>query len=177
MVWITNPVMAYLLELGIMPMVYDSWTSATSSEILKPWAQRIRNAIYAQSDTLGVIEPALKLTYAATNGLFNAPGGSIYRPDWHWTDVDLATVNARRKLDRVKQSIGVWPCEIYHDAVWYPVEDAQAFADLNLALGVKLHPERTNIGKFKYQGWTSVEAWQARQDKRMEARTHVGGAV
>lgn len=169
---VTTPVMVYMRDRGIEPMVYDSWTSATSSQFLKPWAQKIRNALYAQSETIRAIEPALKRSYSETNGLFNVKGGSIFRPDWHWTTVDLSTMNLRRKLDKVKRSIGIWPCEIYHDAVSYPVEDAQMFRDLNESLGVAYPPgERIEIGKFKYKGSISVQDWQAKQDNKRKARS------
>lgn len=171
--WVTTPVLAYLLERGISPMVYDSWTSATSSQILKPWAERIRNAIYSQSRTLYGVEDALKWTYAEANGLFNTHGGSIDRGDWHWTTEDTAMVNERRKLDKVRESIGMWPCEVYHDAVSYPVADAEEFAALNNALGVKYpRPQGlpTQIGKFKYVRSVTVQAWQEAQERKAARR-------
>lgn len=167
--WVTTPVMVYLLDMGIEPMVYDSWTSATSSQWLKPWAVKLRDALYAQSEKIQTIEKALKRTYAETNGMFNVAGGSVYRKDVHWTTIDLATMNLRRKIDHVHATIGVWPCEIYHDAVSYPVADEEAFTELNTALGVKWpvgKGERISIGKFKYKGATTVEAWEARQAKK-----------
>jgi hypothetical protein len=163
---VTTPTMVYLRDLGIEPMIYDSWTSATSSQILKPWAQKIRNALYAESETLREVEAALKRTYVETNGLFNAKGGSICRPDWYWTTVDMGTMNLRRKLDKVKKAIGIWPCEIYHDAVSYPCEDSEMFRALSDALGVTYSPGPVSIGKLRYKGSVAVADWQAKQDKR-----------
>lgn len=164
--WVTTPVLVYLREQGIEPLVYDSWTSATSSQILRPWAQKLRNAIYqSESSALRLIEPALKSTYADTNGMFRARGGSIDRIDWHWTTVDGSTMNLRRKIDNARRVMGMWPCEIYHDAVSYPVADAEEFAALNNALGV-VYPARTQpiqIGKFKYIKAEPIEVWEARQ--------------
>lgn len=167
--WVTTPVMVYLRERGIEPMVYDSWTSATSSQWLKAWAQKLRDALYAESEYLIEIEPSLKGTYKETNGMFNVAGGTICRRDMHWTTIDNGTMNLRRKIDHVHQTIGVWPCEIYHDAVSYPVADWQAFEELNTALGVK-HPvpqgQRVNIGKLKYMYSRSISDWQNSQIRK-----------
>ena len=168
--WVTNRVMDHLHGKGILPMVYDSYTSPTSSQWLKPWATKIRNALYAESDEIQDIEAALKRTYTETNGMFNVPGGSVFRKDVHWTTIDTAMINMRVKLEHVHQTIGMWPCEIYHDAVFYPVEDKQAFDELNLALGVKYPWDRAvirvPIGKFRFVSSEMVPAWEARISKK-----------
>lgn len=167
--WVTTPVMVYLQSHGIEPMVYESWTTATSSQLLKPWAQHIRNAVYSRAPRVRSIETALKRTYAEANGMFNVPGGSIDRTDWHWTTVDTGTVNLRRKLDRAHLVMGMWPCEIYHDAVSYPVADGEEFAALNRALEVQYpvpHNAQPRIGKLKYVKSTSVSDWEARQNRK-----------
>lgn len=169
--WVTTPVMVYLYDQGIQPMVYDSWTTATSSQWLKPWAQDIRNALYADSEYLREIEKALKRTYSETNGMFNVPGGSIFRRDLHWTTVDGATVNVRRKVDHVHKVLGIWPCEVYHDAVSYPVLDVHGFMELNKTLGVAYPATpRINIGKFKYVGAITIEEWERKQWNKTERR-------
>lgn len=171
--WVTTPVMVYLYDQGIQPMVYDSWTTATSSQWLKPWAQDIRNALYADSEYLREIEKSLKRTYSETNGMFNVPGGSIFRRDLHWTTVDGGTMNVRRKIDHVHKVLGMWPCEVYHDAVSYPVLDFAGFQELNKTLGVKYpvpQGEKILIGKFKYVGSTSIKEWEAKHYNKTERR-------
>lgn len=170
--WVTTPVMVYLREKGIEPMVYDSWTTATSSEWLKGWAQRIRDALYAESQYLREIETALKRTYSETNGMFNVAGGSIFRRDLHWTTVDGATMNVRRKIDRVHQVLGIWPCEVYHDAVSYPVLDPHGFNELNAILGVQYpQQKRISIGHFKYVGHCTISEWETKQWNKKERRS------
>lgn len=165
MTWVTTRVMQYLRDNGIEPMVYDSYTTATSSQWLKPWATKIRDALYAENQYLQDISDALKRTYTETNGMFATPGGSVARKDMHWTTVDVGTINMRVKLDHVHSAIGMWPCQVYHDAVWYPVEDREMFTALCLALGVKLKG-RTSVGKFRYVSGETIPEFEARQEKR-----------
>jgi hypothetical protein len=137
--------MVYFDSLGVRPAPSESWTTATSSQILKPWATKIRQALDV-FPTKGVIPlGALKRTYTETIGMFTVTGGSIYRPDWRDTIIDLARVNMMRKLDRARQVLGVWPVKIYHDAVYYPGAEDERDA-IASAIGVNI-----NIGKFKYQ--------------------------
>jgi hypothetical protein len=154
--WVTTPAMVYFDSLGIRPAPSESWTTATSSQILKPWATRLRSVLdYTatadiNADPRFIPAAALKRTYTETIGMFTVTGGSIYRPDWRDTIIDLARVNMMRKLDRARQVLGVWPVKIYHDAVYYPgaEDDRDAIAS---AIGVNI-----NIGKFKYQDTMSA---------------------
>lgn len=167
--WVTTPVMVYLQGKGIEPMVYESWTSATSSQWLKPWATKVRDALYAESEYLRDIEPALKRTYAEMNGMFNVPGGSVFRRDIHWTTVDTGTMNLRRKLDQVHKTLGIWPCGIYHDAVSFPVADYSGWLELNTVLGITNPPPTSpRIGKFKWVSRMDAGQWDAKQGKKSE---------
>lgn len=150
--WVTTRVMTYLFNAGINPLVYDSWTAATSGQLLKPWATRIRNGLYEKN--LADLWPALKRTYAETNGMLAVPGGSIFRPDWHWTNVDTAAINMRVKIDRVKTFIGVWPVRVHHDAVSYAIADDAALKELSGPLGVG-----PGIGKFKLVSVQGIQEW------------------
>jgi hypothetical protein len=154
--WVTTPAMVYFDSLGIRPAPSESWTTATSSQILKPWATRLRSVLdYTatpdiNADPRFIPAAALKRTYTETIGMFTVTGGSIYRPDWWDTIIDLARVNMMRKLDRARQVLGVWPVKIYHDAVYYPGAEDERDA-IASAIGVNI-----NIGKFKYQDTMSA---------------------
>lgn len=164
--WVTTPVLEYLAGAGIKPYIYDSWTSPTASQILRPWAAKLKSNLAWAETSAPELLPALKRTYAEANGMFNVPGGSIFRPDWYHTHVDLGMINVRRKLDKAKADFGIWPVKIYFDSVSYPVADDEEITQLETALGVKpvtpaTYP-RGGFGKFRRTGLVSVAEWEAK---------------
>jgi len=157
--WVTTPAMIYFAELDIHPQIIESWTTATSSQILKPWAAGLRNAL--NTPTPGEVVPteAIKRTYAETIGMFTVEGGSIYRPDWRDTIVDLARINFYRKIDKAHKVLGVWPVGIYHDTVYYPGHEDDLDAITSALGGID---ER--IGKFRYTGQQTAAKFLGTRD-------------
>lgn len=151
-VWVTSPVLSYLNGKGINPEILDAYTSPSSTRLLRPWAERLTTGARINADHEHPnVRAAWKRTYTETVGMMNAPGGSICRPDWRDTIMDLARVNMVRKLDAVYSAIGKWPFTIYTDAAAYHWPDPELPTEALLALGVidaeGLADER--IGKFK----------------------------
>lgn len=134
LVWVTTPVMQYLVEqLGPIE-IHDSITADRRSRVMRGWAERLRDARAAAGDDL---RPAIKDTYARTVGMLRRTGGRIHRPDWRDTIVDTSKVNLIRKVDKA----GVSPLRWNVDAVWITTHSAQAenfFGDTGAIGG--LHP-------------------------------------
>lgn len=161
MVWLSSPVMAYLLSLGISPEVADSWTCDQAGRYLRPWAEAIRDGL-AADDIDPDVAYLLKQTYRETLGMMNRPGGSIHRPDWWATVVDLARVNLLRKMDKAAKATGLEPIRVYVDAVSYVTDNGGQLANLADALGV----DEQQIGKLRANGGMTAEAWAAKHARR-----------
>ena len=164
--WVSTRALEHYFRLGIEPLIYDSWTTATSAQLLKPFAQKLRNALLTETCT---IREAIKATYSEGPSMWTRPGGSIFRPDWYHTHQDTATFNLRLKIEKAKQEIGMWPCRIYGDEISYPVDDEQGHRELAAALGVELGKPAT-LGKLKYTGRELASDWQDKRERNTKAR-------
>lgn len=153
LMWLTTPVMGFLSELGINPVVRNALLAPSQSRFLRPWAESIRDAL-ANPTATAEVRTALKRTYSETVGMFAAAGGSIHRPEWRDLIVDTARVSVLRKVFQARRTLGIWPARIYVDAVWYPYPDDAPADDLVHALG-----GTGRIGKFRHVKSTSVDTW------------------
>lgn len=175
-VWLTTPVMGYLLGRGVNPDVIDSWTCEHTGRYLRPWAEAIRDGLAAADDP--DVSTLLKETYRQTIGMFNRPGGSVYRPDWWATIVDLARVNLLRKVDKAAAATGRYPARIYVDAVYYAADTGAEAAALAAALDVD--PDGRRIGKLRSVTGMPAAAFAEKltppaRRRRVPARS-IGGA-
>lgn len=168
MVWLTTPVMAYLVEIGITtPEVHDSWTAQRGGRYLKPWAERLTAALRQVPEQADPSEPgvkrALKDTYKRTVGMMAREGGRIFRPDWRDEVVDRARVNLLRKTARC----GYTPLRYNVDAVWIVTDhDART---VGRALGVEYNAagaEVWQVGKFRHIESTTPTAYLERYERR-----------
>lgn len=144
-VWVTTPTAKYLTErLGSLD-VLDSHTCPNSQGIFRPFAERLASARVGDMGPVGTCELAIKRTYAELVGMMGREGGSIYRPDWHHSTVDLGTMNLLRKLDQVHELLGVRPFEVRTDAAYFLIAaDRDELVRLTGAIGVGSAP-----GTFK----------------------------
>lgn len=167
--WLTTESLALLVDNGIEPPVRDAWLAVSSSQHLKKWAERLRDARY--SNTLSDLQPALKSTANTTIGALARPGGRIYRPDWRDLIVDKARANLIRKI--IHASPHGWPMRVNVDAVWYASTDRHP-TDLAQALGVREH----SIGKFHYVNTVPTAEYLAKYQSALSTfHDNTNGAV
>lgn len=147
-VYLTTPMMTLLTEYGVNPAVHHALVAPTAGRTLRPWAESIRDALY-DPRTPQRTAAALKRTYAETIGMFNARGGTIYRPDWRDIIIDTARANLLRKVNGARNVLGVWPIRVNVDSVWYvmPDDTAATREQLLTALGGS-----GRLGKFRHCG-------------------------
>lgn len=154
LLWVTTPVLTYLIEHGGMPEVFDSWTCKRTGRYLREWAARLtaaRKALAVDDRgnvNVGVMR-ALKDTYARTIGMFNRETSRVYRSDWWDTCRDTARINLVRKVEAASY---VAPCRYNVDSIWVP--SGQRYAhEVGAALGTRYTPdgrEIDKVGKFKH---------------------------
>lgn len=154
--WVSTPTAKLLQESGAHLDVLDSWTCANTSTIGRTYAERL---ISARSGMLGPLGPgvewAVKRTYAELVGMMAREGGSIHRPDWAATIMDLSRANMLRRVYRVGDRLGVWPIAIKTDAVYYSDQTTVAPAVIGTALGMG-----PGAGMFKSQPTLTVEQYR-----------------
>lgn len=173
--WVTGPTLALLDELVAAGIhggyeVADSWTCGTTTArtgryagqergtartVLKPWAERIRDSLYAEELTgvealaragfayddtgrsdLIATWTALKECYSRTIGMLNAPGTLVRRPDWHYAIIAQARTNLFRAMRKAATKTPEnpnprYPLGIDTDLVWYSADttDRQELKD------------------------------------------------
>ncbi len=172
--WVTAPVLAYLRDRGIKTHVHQSLTCARGEYLLRGWAERLRDARQINtaivrsgagpgSTAAGVLR-AVKRTYTESVGLLGHEGGRIYRPDWQQTIIDQARMSLLRRIDKVRDRLGVDPIRVNVDAVSYlwPTMDDR---DLARWLGVA-----DGIGTFKHVSTITVDEYRAKYAKRDRKR-------
>lgn len=120
-VWVCHPTLAALAHAGVWYEMIDSWSTSECGRILRPWAERWRDAI----DTLPPAKPTFKAGYAqALGGLLAVPRGTVYRPDWRHMIMDHNRAHLVRIILRVHKTDGSWPVAVNVDSLYYlnPVE-------------------------------------------------------
>ncbi len=137
--WVTTPTLALLGELAeagecASPVLHDSWTGE-SKRVLRPWAERIRDAMAslagpapcevaaaAPGARVGVppeypndaaVWQALKDTYRQGIGMLAYGPSQVYRPDWQQAVVAQARVGLWKKLWTIGKAEGRWPVAIH----------------------------------------------------------------
>lgn len=151
LVWVTTPVMRYLVErLGPIE-IHDSLTADQSSRVMRGWAERLRDA-RAGADT--DLIPAIKDTYSRTVGMLRRNGGRVYRPDWRDTIVDTAKVNLIRKVDRA----GKGPLRWNVDAVWITSDQE---------IAPNLFGDTGNIGGLHDVGTMTLDDYHTRYQREL----------
>lgn len=154
-VWVSTPTAKLLEESGAHLDVLDSWTNDNASTIGRTYAERLISARAGMLGPLGPgVEFAIKRTYAELVGMIARPGGSIHRPDWAATIMDLSRANMLRRVFRAGQGTGVWPVAVQTDAVYYVTRDP-ALVGTALGLG-------TGSGMFKNAGMLTVAEYRAK---------------
>jgi hypothetical protein len=128
--WLTTPTVRLLDELTDAGhyggySIHDAWI-APGSRVTAGWASTLNgicqhwHAIPDDPDGPAAIRAAGKAAYRETIGLFDRPGGMIYRPDWRHTIIATARVNLWRALWQLGERDGVWPLAVDVDAAYYP---------------------------------------------------------
>lgn len=150
-VWLTTPTMQLLSDLGHHPDIYDSWTAPRGVRILKPWAEKLRDALdHAEREAKDPVQrAALKRTWSETVGLFGRAGGRIWRPDWRDMLIDRARANLTRKIRSI--TAGGAPFQAVE-----VVTDMVRFLSPH-ALPGKVTGEGVQVGKLVYKGTQTVE--------------------
>lgn len=120
--WVTAPTLDLIDELHLAGQhggytITEEYT-APGYRILRPWAERIRDALAATNDPATVA--TLKAAYRETIGLLGRPGGRIHRPDWQSTIIALSRSVMWRKLYALAIATDRWPLAVNVDAVTLP---------------------------------------------------------
>lgn len=150
-VWVTHAMVGMLSSYTPCEII-DSWTTQTGGRLLRPWAERWRDAL-AEVGPIGpsAVRQTLKAGYTQAIGLFNVARGTIYRPDWRHLIIDQARTSMIRRILRVRDLTGMAPARIDVDSVWYATEAIKAggwrLDNLHHALGVA-----DNIGRMRHEG-------------------------
>jgi hypothetical protein len=134
--------------------VLDSWTCPNSEPVGRRYAERLIAARAGDLGPMGMAGRAVKATYSELVGMVAREGGSIWRPDWAATWMDLSAMNMMRRVDRVGEQLGQWPIAVRTDAVYYATDDPDL---IGTALGVG-----TGVGKFKKQETLTADAYRAK---------------
>lgn len=192
--WLTTPMVWMLRELGHPIQIRATWTASQRNghrrghRVLRQFAEQLRDARRdAPTDRLRY---AIKRTYKDATGGMQREGMRIYRPDWAHTLIDLWRVTLLRRIIKVHETQGIWPCEVKTDSVSYPdcIEHPQprgATRHLNTptltdALNVQgcelpgcscsySPPGRFALGTYKHEATTTAEQWT--EDHAPKART------
>lgn len=164
---VTTPVMVYLAELGIHPEVVAACLSTTRTRLLRPWAERLRDALVLTpaADCPG-LRPALKDTYTHAIGMMGAPTSGLHRPDFADTIRDGGRVNLHRKIHTAHTDHGLSPVKVNRDCVYYASDNPDP-AVLGELLGShkrdasgRLRPVR-QVGKYKHESTQTVAGYLA----------------
>jgi hypothetical protein len=139
--WVTHPMMEIVRR--TRHEIIDSYTTDDSGRILRPWAERWRDAIIAQPQ----LRPALKLGYASAVGLMGARSKGVYRPDWRHIIIAHVRASLTRRILAVETATGYRPYKVDVDSVWYDVLPGTYLMDIERPLGVG-----PNIGHMRYEG-------------------------
>lgn len=116
-VWVCQDTLAVLRDNGWNCEVIDSWSTDQSGRILRPWAEKWRDAMESMSP---LARPALKAGYAqALGGLFAVPRGTVYRPDFRHMIMDNNRAHMLRVALSVYKHNGIWPSRVTVDALYY----------------------------------------------------------
>lgn len=142
--WLSTPVVKYLVEVtGLHFDVMDAYVSDNPQGIGRGVAERLMAARRGDLGDPGPLLPAIKRTYAELVGMLARERGSIYRPDWAATIMDLARMNMLRRVRRLDDDVRILAVET--DAVYLMTDAPNAALNLSARLGVGTEP-----GTFKY---------------------------
>ncbi len=179
---LTTPAMTYLWSLGVRPDIVDSWTLGATGRYLRPWAERLRDALASYTDNpppparvdAGRLTATLKATYAETVGMMARPGGTVYRPDWRDTVIDVSTCNLWRKIDKAEAVTGQSPLRVFHDAVFYLSDTPEPSPELLDALDAT-RPDASGhipykVGKLRHVGTKTTAEYTAARTRRRNQR-------
>lgn len=151
---LTTEVVKYLtVRHGLSPDVHNAWVSENPHPIGRGFAEHL---MAARSGGLGPMGPctlAIKRTYAELVGMMAREGGSIWRPDWAATVMDLARINLLRRIDRLNHQ-EYRLLAVQADAVYVHGETTDR-QEISRILGVGAGP-----GTFKYVRTLTVDAFR-----------------
>lgn len=146
--WVTTPTLRLLDELreqGIFGgyELIETW-SADAGRVLRPWSERIRDAIAWVDPEAGApperadrhLTAALKDGYREAIGLLGREGGRVFRPEWRHIIIATARANLWRRLWRTGRETDRWPLRIDVDCAWYGSNDPDPARDAPLPLGI-----------------------------------------
>lgn len=155
-VWRTTPRVNLLVELaqryGIMeyPTFHESWTCERHGRLLRPFAEKIRDAItesaYHDVRSAPIISRMARATYKEGWGMLASEGSRVRRHDWHQITAALAHSNQWRRMWQAALK-GRWPVEVDKDTVWYRSEDPDPVSAKPESI-----PLGTNLGTWKVVG-------------------------
>jgi hypothetical protein len=154
--WVTHPMLEFITRQRWDHEIVDSWTTdpgsarVQSGRILRPWAEKVRNAIdYNGGQSTARL---LKMGYAQAIGLLAVQSGSVYRPDWRHMIIDEVRASILRRINRVYDLTACLPHRINVDSVYYTVAHDEPnphnlISQIGEALGVG-----NEIGRMRYEG-------------------------
>jgi hypothetical protein len=145
-VWVATATMNLLHELADegeidAPRVYSAWI-APGTRRLRPWAERIRDAIAGLGDDTSedaeILRANLKATYRKFVGnLASDTAKAVQRPDWRCAIVAQGRAAMWRRAWRIGTEENRWPLAVATDSLTYASEheDPAAAAPAGLRLG------------------------------------------
>ena len=151
-IWVCTPTMKLLHELAgelliDPPVVHDSLVEHGSRSVLRPWAERLRDALGSLdgSPDAELLRPELKATYRQAVGWLAKPNKIVYRPDWRHAIVSQGRATMWRRAWRIGQAEDRWPLAIATDSLSYAshLEDGAAACPEGLRLGT------WGLGRFR----------------------------
>lgn len=141
--WVCHPTLDLLRDNRSWQYeIIDSWAMPAGGRLLRPWAERVRDAI--TEVPIEEFRRIVKQGYAQAIGLLNVPRGAMYRPDWRHMIIDQTRASMIRRIASVRRLVGIDPVRIDVDSVWYATADPD---HVGAALG-----EGPNIGRMRYEG-------------------------
>lgn len=158
-IWVTTPTLRLLTELRELGIyggyrILESRTGR-STRLLRPWAERIRDAEAAMSGRTDkaalALAATLKESYRRAIGLMSRTGGPIWRPDWQAAIIAHTRMQVCRQTIKTYRLTGHLPVRIDVDSISYamPTPVAEVYADeLKIRLtphigGWRIPPQRT----------------------------------
>lgn len=169
--WVTGPTMALLDELTAAGdyggyEVIDSWTATGAGEILRPWAETLRDVTtHTATEAAGPVEAAMvaegaRFAYKRAWGMLNKPTARVHRPDWAAAILAQSRCNLFRRMREIGRVLDRWPVWVSTDCIYYPAKTPDHVAecptwideDSGKPRGIRLHDYPGQLGRFKPSG-------------------------
>jgi hypothetical protein len=154
--WHTTPRVAAAIDMGLRPVIRESYVWRSSVQYLSPWYESLREARRAllanESTAARIALGVLKQCYLQPLGRLRSArarqfGSEHYRPDWYDHVIGHETARQYRHMDRMATA-GARLLAVYFDAVAIESAEPDAAAAA-AAAGIEVSDQ---LGKFKHAG-------------------------